>query len=95
MEQGCNSYVSNAVLLDLFMSQPELIEKLKLFREKKNDLIDPLLRFCPRTNCNGRVNAASMNSLKLTCPDCRTNICFSCREEWHGYFSTCEGAFFS
>lgn len=95
MQQGCNTYINTSVLVQLYSNESEVIDKLKLFREKKSELYDPLLRFCPRPLCQGRVSAPSIYAIKLTCPDCQIEICFSCREEWHGYFSTCEGAFFN
>jgi len=33
-----------------------------------------------------------MNERKLSCPKCSFSICFRCREDWHGYCTSCEDA---
>jgi len=39
------------------------------------------------------MRAADMDVRKMTCPDCGQAQCFQCREEWHGYCTSCEDAF--
>jgi IBR domain, a half RING-finger domain len=34
-----------------------------------------------------------MEERRLRCPDCRESVCFKCREDWHGYCTSCESAF--
>ena len=36
------------------------------------------------------MRASNLSARKLTCPVCATSVCFRCREEWHGYCTTCE-----
>jgi len=50
------------------------------------------VRFCTQPDCTGIMEASSMNAKKMTCPDCSNSICFRCRENWHGYFTSCEDA---
>ena len=35
---------------------------------------------------------SDINARKLTCPKCSHDICFRCREDWHGYRTSCEEA---
>lgn len=48
------------------------------------------MRYCPKANCDGVMRAKSVEDLKLTCPACKSSICFKCRDEWHGYWTSCE-----
>ncbi len=49
--------------------------------------------FCVNEGCEGRMQAESMSTKKMTCPKCQTLVCFQCREAWHGYFISCETSF--
>lgn len=49
-----------------------------------------MVRWCTRQGCDGKITARSIRDLKLSCPKCHTNICFKCRDEWHGYWVSCE-----
>jgi hypothetical protein len=50
---------------------------------------DPFIRFCTKANCEGYMRAESKNAKRLTCDLCNTSVCFRCREDWHGYFTSC------
>ena len=54
----------------LFEEEPKLIDKLKRFMNKKQDELDPLVRFCPKKDCDGVAKASSMNTRSVKCPDC-------------------------
>ena len=79
-------------LEQLFKDEPEVIEKFKKFKEKKLDESDPLMRWCTVAGCDGKMRAKNMDARKMTCPECRQSICFRCKEEWHGYCTSCEAA---
>ena len=51
-----------------------------------------MARFCPSPDCDGYMIAENMDARKLECPKCARAICFRCKEEWHGYFTSCESA---
>ena len=51
---------------------------------------DPLIRWCPSPGCEGWVAAFDFNASKLHCPLCDKAICFRCRDEWHGRWTSCE-----
>ena len=38
------------------------------------------------------MEAKSLSARKLSCPKCSHSVCFRCREDWHGYFTSCETA---
>ena len=73
-------------------SEPETLEKLHKFREKKLNEGDPLMRWCTKPGCKGTVRGKHMNERKVKCPECDTSLCFRCREEWHGWCTSCESA---
>ena len=42
------------------------------------------MRWCTKPGCPGSMRGESLDTKKVTCPDCRTEVCFQCRDEWHG-----------
>lgn len=89
-QSDCGQRVSAKELELLFKEdEPEVLEKFERFREKKLEESDPLLRYCTKPNCEGKMRGANMQAKELTCPECGTKICFQCREEAHGKL-TCE-----
>ena len=38
------------------------------------------------------MRAKNTEEIKLTCPKCSTEVCFKCRDTWHGADVTCEAA---
>ena len=79
-------------LKKLFVKEPEIIEKWQRFMRKKLDESNPLMRWCTKPGCSGTMMGENMDATKLDCPECKTSICFRCREEWHGTETTCEVA---
>ena len=51
-----------------------------------------MIRLCSQAGCDGYMEAKSLNARKISCPKCGHSICFRCREDWHGYFTSCETA---
>ena len=70
----------------------ELVTKYERFREQKNFDADPLIRWCPKPGCQTHVKAESKDTIKLTCPKCSTDVCFQCRDVWHGDKVSCAEA---
>jgi E3 ubiquitin-protein ligase RNF19A len=60
--------------------------------KKKLIEANPLVRWCPKAGCEGFVTAANDKATKLVCPDCKTRICFKCRNDWHGRWTSCTKA---
>mmetsp|Transcript_23335 Transcript_23335/g.31232 ORF Transcript_23335/g.31232 Transcript_23335/m.31232 type:complete len:277 (-) Transcript_23335:82-912(-) len=69
-----------------------LLDRLDYFRERRLLEGNPLVRFCTIPDCDGYMIGRSMNDRKLSCPKCSHSICFRCREDWHGYCTSCEDA---
>ena len=55
-------------------------------------MADPLSLYCPKAGCSANIRAANDQVKKLKCKACKTEICFKCREEWHGDLLSCEEA---
>ena len=36
--------------------------------------------------------AENLDAKKMKCPKCAHVICFRCKEDWHGYCTSCETA---
>ena len=68
-----------------------MIEKYIRFSDKKSLEADPLVRWCTKPNCDEHMRAKNDKVEKLTCPKCSTEVCFKCRDTWHGNVS-CEAA---
>ena len=45
-------------------------------------------RFCPKPNCEGYMTGSRWRP-RLVCPQCRSETCFNCSQQWHGYFIGC------
>ena len=50
------------------------------------------MRWCTKQGCTGKMKGKNLSERKLVCPECKTAICFRCREEWHGRWTSCESA---
>ena len=92
MQAGCGKPVSDKAIKELFKTEPAVLDKLKRFKEVKQEGYDPLLRYCPKNYCKGKVYAKNMKAEKLKCPECASIICFVCKEEWHEGLS-CDASF--
>ena len=69
----------------------ELCEKFKRFRDQKGLDSDPLVRWCPKPGCEEHMRAVNSQAEKMVCGKCATEVCFKCRDVWHGTES-CEDA---
>jgi hypothetical protein len=76
----------------LFAEQKLILDKLKRFKDSKNEHNNILLRYCPKNRCEGKMYAKDMKATKMQCPICSTLVCFECKEEWHEAV-TCDAAF--
>ena len=68
----------------------DLFAKYERFKAAKALERDSLIRFCPKPGCETHIRAASEQDEKLQCPKCATEVCFKCRDIWHGDLLTCE-----
>jgi len=65
---------------------------MTLWKEKKLEQYDIMLRYCTKERCEGKMYAKDMKDTKLQCPICSTLVCFECKEEWHEKVS-CDEAY--
>jgi len=74
----------------------EMKAKFRKFKESKLIQLNANARFCPKPGCEGW-SVGSKWKPKLTCGKCGYVYCWSCTNDWHGYFSRCvqshDGAF--
>ena len=92
-DYSCGQLISDEKLKEILTEHNlvDLYEKKKRFEEQKNLDKDKLVRWCPKSGCKTYVRAKDENDVHLTCPTCKTEICFKCRDVWHGKES-CEKA---
>jgi hypothetical protein len=69
--------------------EPETLQKLRDLVKKHEQEADPLVRWCTKPGCPGLMRGESLDAKKVVCPKCSTEVCFQCRDEWHGRTS-CE-----
>ena len=60
-----------------------LLDKLERFRVKKKEESDFLMRWCTKPGCKGSMRGDSVDTERVTCPECHTVVCFKCKDEWH------------
>ena len=72
------------------MNKLDVLDKYTTFLKKKKLEEDPLVRFCTKPGCDGFMRAPNFKAKKLTCPKCRTHVCFKCRDEWHDHCTSCQ-----
>lgn len=89
LQNECGAKVNVLELSKLFEQEPETLKKLRDFIEKQSKEGDPLMRWCTKPGCSGLMKGETLDSKKVTCPVCSTEVCFQCRDEWHGSVS-CE-----
>ena len=70
----------------------DLIEKYERFKAAKALDGNPLVRYCTKPGCGSLIKAPNDQATRLVCPECATEICFKCRNTWHGEIVTCEEA---
>ena len=89
----CGQKVTSEQLQRIFSDDDtEILQKFFDFRAKKVVEGNPLARFCPKPDCDGYMIAENLEAKKMQCPKCAHAICFRCREDWHGYCTSCESA---
>lgn len=44
---------------------------------------DPTVRWCPKIGCETPIQGGNEENVRLTCPTCRTEVCWLCNLEWH------------
>ena len=60
------------------------------FKDKKELEKDPLVRWCPKPGCESYMRAETSDTAKITCLTCSTEVCFKCRDVWHGENVSCD-----
>lgn len=58
-----------------------MYEKYLKFKENIDVNLNPLLKWCPKADCNRYVSKGKKR--KVVC-DCGTEVCFTCGAQWHG-----------
>ena len=64
--------------------------KYERFKDKAGLEADPLVRWCTKPGCESHMRGKNNDEVKLKCLTCGTEVCFKCRDEWHGEDVTCE-----
>jgi hypothetical protein len=91
-EFECGKPVSEQQLETLFSeTHPEVLEKYRRFKSNATEESNPLMRFCTKPGCEGKIIADDENATKIVCQICEQEVCFMCRESWHEGVS-CEDA---
>ena len=90
----CQKAMSKAKVKSILKSQGEdaLFDKYERFLEKRALETDMNVRYCPKAGCEGWMRAENSSVKKLTCPTCSTDVCFLCKDVWHGNYVTCQEA---
>ena len=93
-DYGCRRPISATKVKEIFtkMDLPHLFRKYERFKDKKSLDSDPLVRWCPKAGCDTHIRAEKKDTKKLQCPTCMTEVCFNCKDVWHGDSVTCEEA---
>ena len=91
-DHECQQPIEMNVLRDILGSGSALFAKYERFKDKKALEADPLVRWCTKPGCESHMRAPNKDAKKLTCPECGTEICFQCKEPWHGEDVSCEEA---
>jgi hypothetical protein len=69
-EQDCGTKVTLAQVTILFKDETALLAKMNRFIEKKQLEMDPLVRWCPRKDCDGFARGKSIRTSSVKCPEC-------------------------
>ena len=78
--ENCNKIISEELIESII--SPALFEKYILFRNNDEFSKNPLLRWCPKPDCQG-YDTGCLNKNKLICNVCQFQYCYYCGEEWH------------
>jgi len=77
----CQSMLPDEVIRAMVAT--EIYEKLRRFRETAELERNPLLRWCPKADCDG-YDLQSSGQRELKCRACGYSYCFDCSEAFHG-----------
>ena len=92
-DHECLKPILKEKLVEIFKDRNmDLLNKYDRFKDKKDIDSDPLIRWCTKPGCDTHIKAKNRDATKLECPTCKTEICFNCRDKWHGETVTCEEA---
>lgn len=83
---SCPYFRCQSVLIDEVISAavtPEAYRKLVRFREAAELERNPLLRWCPKADCDG-YDVQTGEQRELKCRACGYSYCFDCSEAFHG-----------
>ena len=61
----------------------EMVEKFKRFRKNQLVSLEPNARWCPTPDCENVLRDGSLDRPKMTCPKCKSEVCFKCGEYFH------------
>lgn len=90
LEFNCMKPIGSAKLKQ-YLSD-ELFEKYERFKAARLIEGDPMIRFCPKPSCGAAIRAENEEATRLVCSECGTEVCFKCRDYWHGETVSCEQA---
>ena len=90
----CKKAISDEKIREILLkrNRADLVEKFAKFKGQKQLDSDPLVRWCPNPSCGDHMRADSKDTKKMTCKKCQTELCFQCKDKWHGEDTTCEEA---
>lgn len=79
---GCDHKITHNEIRCILSSDKDLWKKYdqKLFDLTLGQMED--VRYCPKPNC-GTAMCGSKNAPMMTCPGCKFQSCFNCKEEYH------------
>ena len=83
-ESSCMKTVCEEDIARLFAQEPNVLDKLTLWRSRATEISNHLLRYCTKPRCDGKIIAANDQVKFVICDRCNTRICFNCRDTWHG-----------
>ena len=72
------------------MNKEELYAKYERFSNQKKIDSDLLVRWCTKAGCTTYMKAENREVKYVTCPTCSTQVCFNCRDTWHGDDVSCK-----
>ena len=89
---NCREKITDEFAINILeqKNRQELADKFKKFKEDKEFAADPLGCYCPKAGCSAKLRAANDKVRKLKCPSCKTQVCFKCRQKWHGNKVKCD-----
>ena len=92
LDYSCQKEIQQESIKRICGDEIALFAKYERFKNKKALEADPLVRWCPKAGCEMHMRATERDVQKLQCPECKTEVCFNCRDIWHGEDQSCEAA---